>query len=161
MILHLLFDSQFSDYVIDQFQGKEMCSDVVLISNTNQMLYFHRVDAVRIVNPFIETEMNQLLKDIATYNAVIFHGFFYAWQEWLLNHWPEHVKVAWVCWGGEVYGQPNIRVSFLKPISQIIDRIHNIKHLKFCAKVQNKSETHNKTYNIFQESFRIEQNRVL
>ena len=130
MILHLLFDSQFSDYVIKQFRLEEMQSDFVLVSDTNLMQYFQSVDAVRIVNPSIESEMDQLLEDIAKYKSVIFHGLFYEWQEWLLNRWPKHVKVAWVCWGGEVYAQPDIRRLFLKPFSKIIDILYRVRRFQ-------------------------------
>lgn len=128
MILHLLFDSQFSDYVIEQFHGDEMHSDFVLVSSTNRMQHFSHLEAVRMVNPNAEDEMNQLLKDIATYNSVIFHGLFYTWQEWLLNRWPKNVKVAWVCWGGEIYGQSDIRTSFLKPLSRLANYIYQLRH---------------------------------
>ena len=126
MILHLLFDQKFSDYVIEQFAADEMQSDFVLVSSTQKMQYFQRIDAVRFVNPDVLSEMEQLLSDLSNYKSVIFHGLFYPWQEWLLNHWPSHVKIAWACWGGEIYGQPDIRTSFLKPISKIVDRVHRI-----------------------------------
>lgn len=128
MILHLLFDEKFSDYVIEQFQKPEMQSDFVLVSNTNQMRYFTRLDAVYIINPNKVDEMDQLLKNISNYNSVVFHGLFHPWQEWLLNHWPENVKIAWVCWGGEVYGQPDMRTKFLKPFSKLLYYLHSIRH---------------------------------
>ena len=130
MILHLLFDSQFSDYVIEQFSGEGMLSDFVLVSNTKEMMHFRQLDAVRIINPDNVSEMNQLLADISKYTSVIFHGLFYQWQEWLLNNWPTNVKIAWVCWGGELYGQSDIHTSFLKPISRLANAIHTILHLK-------------------------------
>lgn len=126
MILHLLFDSQFSDYVIEQFASKEMQSDFVLVSPTLEMKHFKCIDVVRVVNPCVENELKQLLADISNYRSVIFHGLFYSWQEWLLNRWPAYVKVAWACWGGELYGQPDIRASFLKPLSKCADWLHRI-----------------------------------
>ena len=127
MILHLLFDSQFSDYVIEQFSSENMFSDFVLISETNKMKFSKKLGLVPIVNPNVESEMNQLIINIEKYNAVIFHGLFHPWQEWLLNRWPNKVKKAWVCWGGEIYGQHDIRSSFLKPLSRIIFSIHKLK----------------------------------
>ena len=124
MILHLLFDDKFSDYVISQFAAKEMQSDFVLVSHTRNLTHFHHADKVRVVNPYVESELEQLLADIKTYSSVVFHGLFYPWQEWLLRRWPQHVKVAWVCWGGEIYGQPDILTSFLKPLSKWIYRQH-------------------------------------
>lgn len=128
MILHLLFDEKFSDYVIEQFWAEEMQSDFVLVSNTREMKYFRRIDAVRVVNPMALSEMDQLLEDISNYSSVIFHGLFHPWQEWLLNRWPKPVKIAWVCWGGELYGQPDIRRNFLKPLSRCADWLHRKRH---------------------------------
>ena len=128
MILHLLFDSQFSDYVIEQFAAEEMQSDFVLVSHTREMKYFKSIDAVRFVNPNMLSELEHLLVDISKYSSVIFHGLFYPWQEWLLNRWPSHVKIAWSCWGGEMYGQLDIRTTFLKPLSRCADWLHRMRH---------------------------------
>lgn len=133
MILHLLFDEKFSDYVIEQFASPEMLSNFVLVSPTRTMKYFHHLEAVRIVNPREEAEMQLLLTDISNYKTVIFHGLFEPWQAWLLNHWPNRVKIAWVCWGGEIYGQPDIRTSFLKPISKLAYWLHNFQRRKECG----------------------------
>lgn len=129
MILHLLFDSQFSEYVIEQFAFKEMQSNFVLVSPIQKLIHFKRVDTVRVVNPLVETEMNQLLLNISNYESVIFHGLFYSWQEWLLNRWPSHVQIAWVCWGGELYSQLDIRTKFLKPLSRCVDWLHRMRYL--------------------------------
>jgi hypothetical protein len=51
MILHLLFDDKFSDYVIKQFAAKEMQSDFVLVSHTRETKHFKSIDAVKLVNP--------------------------------------------------------------------------------------------------------------
>lgn len=128
MILHLLFDDKFSDDVIKQFAAEEMLSDFVLVSYTRETKHFKSIDAVRLVNPNVYSELEQLLADIAKYSSVIFHGLFHSWQEWLLNRWPDHVKIAWVCWGGELYGQPDIRASFLKPLSRCADWLHRMRH---------------------------------
>lgn len=124
MILHLLFDDKFSDYVIKQFAAKEMQSDFILVSHTRETKHFKSIDAVKLVNPNESSELEQLLADIGKYSSVIFHGLFHSWQEWLLDHWPEHVKIVWVCWGGELYGQPDIRKTFLKPLSRCSDWLH-------------------------------------
>lgn len=128
MILHLLFDSQFADYVIDRFSPKEMQSDFVLISNTKNMVHFRKIDNVKIVNPDKESELNQLSQCLSNYKSIIFHGLFYPWQEWLIIKNPEGVKKAWVCWGAEIYGQKDIQLSFLKGISQKIYKLYLIKH---------------------------------
>lgn len=120
MVLHLLTDDKFSDSIIAQFSAKEMMSDFVLLSKTDRMHYFHHVDKVsQIINPNVQSELNQLLKFVESYSTVVFHGLYHSWQEWLLNRWPENVKIAWVCWGGEIYGQPELQYAFLKPISRL------------------------------------------
>lgn len=129
MILHLLFDDKFSDYVIEQFAAKDMQSDFVLVSYTRDTKHLKNVDAVRFVNPNVSSEWEQLLTGINNYSSVIFHGLFHLWQKRLLDSWPKHVKIAWVCWGGELYGQPDIRTSFLKPLSKIAYRLHSLRHL--------------------------------
>lgn len=128
MILHLLFDSQFADYVIDRFSSNEMQSDFVLMSNTKKMFHFKNIDLVRIINPDDESEMCQLLQDLSSYKSIIFHGLFYSWQERLINRCTTYVKKAWVCWGAEIYGQNDIKLSFLKRISRIIYRYYLISH---------------------------------
>ena len=128
MLLHLLFDQKFTDYVIEQFSDKEMQSDFVLVSSTRRMVYFHYIDKVQVVNPDVPPEMDELLDKIKNYRSVVFHGYFYPWQAWLLSRWPKNVKIAWVCWGGEIYGQQDIELSFLKPISRLACRWYRIKN---------------------------------
>lgn len=128
MILHLLIDEKFSDYVVEQFSGAEMQSDFVLVSATRQMKYFHSIEKVRVVNPQNDLEIHQLLIDISNYNSVIFHGLFFQWQEWIINNWPTGVKIGWVCWGGEIYAQHDIRDSFLKPLSKFAKKLHWWRH---------------------------------
>lgn len=126
MILHLLLDEKFSDYVVDQFASKEMQSDFALVSDSPNTKYFHHVDAVSFYDYRSEKDMRLLLKRISSYNAVLFHGLFAPWQEWLLNNWPMNVKIAWSCWGGEIYGQPDVRSLFLKPLSRFVDLCRNV-----------------------------------
>lgn len=126
MILHLLTDDKFSDYVVEQFSAKEMCSEFVLLSDTSEMIHYHYLDKSRLVNPWDIREIGPLSEDFKRYNAVVFHGYFLHWQEWLLNRWPEGVKLVWVCWGGEIYGQPDIKSSFLMPISKFINFVHRL-----------------------------------
>lgn len=128
MILHLLFDSQFADYVIDIFSSKEMKSDFVLISNTKKMFHFKKIDDVRIINSDDKSELNQLSLDLSNYKSIIFHGLFYPWQEWLINKCPNSVNKAWVCWGAEIYSQKDVKLSFLKRISQTIYKLYLTTH---------------------------------
>ena len=128
MILHLLTDEKFSDYVVEQFSAKEMCSDFILVSDTLKMTYFHYIDKVRVINYAHQRELNQLLNLISQYDAVIFHGLFEPWQEWLLRQRPTDVKVAWCVWGGEIYSRPDLINFFLSPITKVIARYRQITH---------------------------------
>lgn len=119
MVLHLLTDDKFSDSIVKQFSSKEMLSDFVLLAYPEEMQHFHYENkAITVINPSKESDLKRLLSLVSNYSTVVFHGFYHAWQAWLLNRWPEHVKIAWVCWGGEIYGQPEIVYTFLRPISK-------------------------------------------
>ena len=124
MILHLLTDDKFTDYVIEQFSQLENSADFILISHADRIEHVHHPERVQIVNPTIKSDMMNLLKSISNYNAVVFHGLSYWWQEWLLPNIPKAVKVAWFLWGGEIYGQPDLAESFYAPISKLVYRLH-------------------------------------
>jgi len=120
MILHLLIDDQFSDYAVKQFSPHDMKSDFVVVSPTRDFVYFHYSDRALIVNPYNEGEMNQLLAKAFNYKAIIFHGLFANWQEWLITRLHKTIKVAWVFYGGEVYGQRDLKYTFLAPKTKAI-----------------------------------------
>lgn len=124
MILHLLTDDKFSDYVIEQFSAMEKAVDFILISHADKIEHIHTPEKVQIVNPTIKSEMMSLLMRITKCDAVVLHGLSYWWQEWLLPQIPENINVAWFLWGGEIYGQPDLAESFYAPISKLIYRLH-------------------------------------
>ena len=125
MILHLLIDDKFSDYSVKQFASSEMKSDFVLVSPTRKMVHFHHIDIAMIINPYDEDEMSQLLANIINYKAVIFHGLFDRWQEILLKKIDNKIKVAWVFWGGEIYGQTDLKYTFLNKKTKAICWLHD------------------------------------
>ena len=127
MILHFLTDEKFSDYVVSQFEGDEMKSDFVLIIDEHTNLkYFHRQDKVCIISP-ASKDFIQLKERLSSYRAVVFHGLFWPWQEELLSEMPSSVRVAWVFWGGEIYGRRDIVNSFLSPKTKRLLSFHNLK----------------------------------
>ena len=120
MILHILIDDQFADHVVRQFSEFKNTSNFVLLSHTTEMQYFHHIDRVSMVDPVNASELENLLQLISQSDAVVFHGFSHRWHERLLIHMPKHVKVAWLLYGGEIYGQPDLVESFYAPISKFI-----------------------------------------
>lgn len=123
MILHFLTNDKFSDYVVMHYSAVENTSEFVLISYDDRMDHIHYPKKLHIVNPTVESDMVDLIQKISSYDAVMFHGLSFWWQEWILRHMPKNVKVAWFLWGGEIYGQPDLVESFFAPISKFIYRL--------------------------------------
>lgn len=126
MILHLIVESQFTDYVINQFSAPEMHSEVVVIHAENYIKHKFQIDKVRVVAPYSE-EFNQLMSSLNNYSAVVLHGLFQPWCETVLRNVPSNVKVAWVFWGGEIYGRKDLRERFLSKRSKWLLRIQKVK----------------------------------
>ena len=127
MILHFLSDDKFSDYVISQFSGTEMCSEFVLMSGWEGIKYIKDVDKVVRVSPYEKGEMASLIASLKNYSAIIFHGLFFPWCETVLRNAPDHVKIAWVFWGGEIYGRKDLCDSFLSKRSKWLLCIRDLK----------------------------------
>lgn len=143
MILHFLSDDKFSDYVISQFSGPEMCSEFVLMSGSGTAKYFQSVERVLRVNPYEKGEMSHLLASLKNYSAIVLHGLFYPWCETILRNVPENVKVAWMFWGGEVYGRSDIEMKKLAPLSFVVDRFHSF------ARGNREKKTYELPYELF------------
>lgn len=132
MILHfLVYDSltgnQFSDYVVRQFSNPEMRSDFVAISllkNLPEKVYHQ--EKVRVVDPSSDA-FEFLLSSLRDYSAIVLHGLFYYWCERVLKSVPENVKVAWVFWGGEIYGRKDLAYRFLAPLTKSVYHFKQIK----------------------------------
>ena len=120
MILHFLSDDKFSDYVISQFSESEMHSEFVLMSESENIKYFQNVCKSKRVNPYKKSELSSLISSLGKYSAIVLHGLFYPWCETVLRNVPEKVKVAWVFWGGEIYGRKDLRYSFLAPRTKVV-----------------------------------------
>lgn len=127
MILHFLSDDKFSDYVIDQFSEPEMCSEFVLMSDSESREFFHNDGAVKHVNPNDAEDMARLMSLLVHYAAVVLHGLFFPWCETVLRNVPDNVKVAWVFWGGEIYGRKDLKDSFLSKRSKMLFGIYQLK----------------------------------
>lgn len=147
MILHFLSDDKFSDYVVEQFSEPEMQSEFVLMSASEKMAYFQHTECVTIINPHKSGSMEKLIGALHNYSAIVLHGLFYPWCEIVLRYVPDSVKVAWVFWGGEVYGRKEFGKTFLSKQSRKILWLRNVKLL-----LKNKKRT--AQYEIPREMFR-------
>ena len=108
MILHLLTDEQFTDYAIAQFSASEMKSEFVLIPSNHEDWKMKLIDQCTIVKQH-SPEFQDLLNRLGQYSGIVLHGMFWHWQSFVLSHIPQNVKVAWVFWGGEIYGRTEIK----------------------------------------------------
>ena len=123
MILHLLTDEKFTDYVIRQFSGNEMLSEFVLIPSNDSMGLVSEKAKCRIVH-FGTPAFDDLLSRLSFYSGIVLHGLFWGhWQIPVLRAVPDHVKVAWVCWGGELYSCKENEFVFREPITKAALRL--------------------------------------
>lgn len=122
MILHLLTDEKFTDYVIEQFSDPEMQSEFVLIPSNRSVHLVKNIDKCRIVKARTKS-FQELLGALGTYSGIVLHGMFWSrWQVPVLKSVPDHVKVAWVCWGGEIYSSKDSGYSFRAPVTKLLLR---------------------------------------
>ena len=130
MILHLLIYSQgterqFASYVLRQFSAPEMRSSFVIMSSEKGIRDFTALPNVRYVNPESQEDMSLLLDSLSDFSAIILHGAFEPWCEIVLTTVPDSVKVAWVFWGGEIYGRHELAYSYLGPWTKRIYQTRN------------------------------------
>lgn len=127
MILHLLTNEQFTDYAIAQFSAPEMQSDFVLIPSNHENWKMDLVDKCTVIEQN-SPEFETLLDRLDQYSGIILHGLFWPyWQKPILDRAPKNVKVAWMFWGGEIYGRDDIASTFLAPITKFVSRLHSMK----------------------------------
>ena len=125
MILHLIPDEKFADYVICQFASSNMKSHLVLVTSGRAQMV--KEYAKTQVLTFDSEAFQNLLQNLSQYSAVIFHGLFWPWQERVLNAIPSTVKIAWMFWGGEIYGRKNMQGKFLSHSSKVLLNLRNLK----------------------------------
>lgn len=129
MILHLLTDEQFTDYAIKQFYAPDMHSEFVLIPSNDMMRCVKMLDKCKIILQG-SNEFKELLVHLGDYDAIILHGMHWAgWQKPILEHVPKSVKVAWVFWGGDIYGRKDICDTFIASKTKFVCWLRGIKHL--------------------------------
>ena len=122
MILHLLTDEKFTDYAIAQFSAPEMMSEFVLVPSNNEMEHVSKIQKCTVIRQG-SSEFKELLNHLGEYTGIILHGMHWGgWQKHILQRVPEHVKVAWVFWGGEIYGRSDSNLSRYAPITNLVVR---------------------------------------
>lgn len=130
MIIHLITDDKFADYAIEQFTSVDASSVFVLMksSENEQIVNIKSIDKVQQI---VENsnEYDYFIKNITVDDAVITHGLFYPWQEKIVSLIPNEVKVAWVCWGGEIYGRKKLLLSFLGHKTKVLYWQKQLKRL--------------------------------
>ncbi len=119
MILHLLFEDKFGEYAIEQFSGGEMCSEFVVVAFKKRGPFAITSDKVKIIQNS-STEFKELLCHLGRYKAIVLHGLFQHWQETVLRAVPPEVKVAWVFWGGDIYGRSELSPNYQALSSKIL-----------------------------------------
>lgn len=128
MVLHVLSDDKFTNYVINQFSDSRMNSDIVVIPSGGEHKITKR-DNVRIIN-YPSKEFSELLHQLKKYSGVVLHGLFWPYMEDIIKNAPQYLKIAWYFWGGEIYSHKNIMMSFLAPITKILYKLHSYKKNK-------------------------------
>lgn len=125
MIIHFFHSDrnrapQFITYVVDQFESPEMCSEFVIVSDSEHDEITIHNRKIRYVN---SAAIGSFLESLCGYSAIVLHGLFYPWCECVLRKVPKQVKVAWMFWGGELYGGNSV---FLAPYSRFLNNLHSL-----------------------------------
>lgn len=126
MILHFLTDDKFSEYVLKQFASSEANSEFVVVSETAYLKNISSQWTFTILHPDSD-EFKQVVYGLSAYNAIVLHGLFWPWEAFILQTVPDNVKVAWMFWGGEIYGRKELKNTFLAPITKKVKSLHIIK----------------------------------
>lgn len=129
-ILHILADEKFSDYAIKQFDSIGIPSDYALIiSEGEEALVSQRDKAITMRRG--DSAYVELINSLSNYTSIVLHGLFWRYDYEILTRIPSTTKVAWVNWGGEIYGRKDVFYDFLSPISGILERLINLKKRLF------------------------------
>jgi hypothetical protein len=130
MILHLILDDKFTDYAINQFLEIEDSSHFVLLvdADTYNVNFIERKKEIQLIN--IQSPIyKQFCSTINEYQAVILHGLFSPLQVNIIQFLDDDTKLAWVFWGGEIYGRNDIKLDFLSRKSKYIYYYRYLKRL--------------------------------
>tara|TARA_X000000950_G_scaffold254025_1_gene317437 strand:+ start:2062 stop:3237 length:1176 start_codon:yes stop_codon:yes gene_type:complete len=155
MILHILLDDKFGDYMINQFNRvNKTINYFLVVSSKSEMSYIKSdFDNVRSVEKgeifsFIDDNINNI-------RAIIFHGLNeeYKWQ--LIDRYHDKVKLHWFFWGSDGYMLPSMRKGLLKSRTRKL-KIQKTKISFWMYKVLNNEGFFNWLYLTFRKLLRKE-----
>lgn len=126
MILHFLTDDKFADYAIDQFSAFAASSEFIVVVPKGELKYIKNEDKVIRID-WNSIEKNNILDKLSEYTGIVLHGLFMPWQEEILNY-TTNQKIAWMFWGGEIYGRPEVSKLFLAPKSSFLLWLYTFKN---------------------------------
>lgn len=121
MILHLLSDDKFADYAIKQFLATDTKSEFILVVPIKEykVQRIVAIEKIKILK-YQSEEYNKLLKSLHNFKAIVSHGLFEKWQEEIIKSSNTKTKIAWVFWGGEIYGRPEYIKKFFSKRSKAL-----------------------------------------
>ena len=126
MILHFLTDDKFSEYVLRHFSPLKSSCECIVITCSLVLKSITGYNNLKRINPYSK-EFIELVNSLSQYKAIVLHGLFWPWEEYVLQHVPNQVKVAWMFWGGEIYGRKDLQGLFLAPRTKRVLFWHTIK----------------------------------
>ena len=97
-----------------------------MVSETINLKHISLKGGEKILHPKSD-EFKQFVNGLSSYKAIILHGLFWQWDEFILRNVPNGVKVAWVFWGGEIYGRRDLNYTFLAPRTKKAFYLHCLK----------------------------------
>lgn len=128
MILHFLTDDKFADYAIAQFSAPEMQSEFICLNTAGRMDLVKLRERAQVIWPYSIEFRTFLDENLGKYSAIVLHGMYWGWwQKEILKRVPANVKVAWMFWGGEIYGRNDCVIPCYAPITKFITQIRQWK----------------------------------
>lgn len=136
MILQVIFDDQFGNYVLEQFKNYRDRTRIVLLLYSDEKTKYIRDIPQEDIVFYGSPTYNDLLAHLSKYKAVIVHGLFSFIQYDIIRHLPSTVKLAWVFWGAEIYTRQDIYTTYLARYTNIAYRIKQCKDVFLRAKME-------------------------
>ncbi len=135
-ILHISCDDQFLNYAVDQFDSiSDVQSDFIMMDYSRTPSHLKRADRI-IYLQATGDNLKLIIDSFIKYSAIIFHGLNGSWSHYLLSNVPNSIKVAWVCWGSEVWGIDE--EQYYAPITKAFWTLKTVKDKIFSTKKAHK-----------------------
>lgn len=102
MILHIIPDSGFTDFVIDKFYTLDFGEHKFLIlSDNNELYYTKKHDVTIISNKKLLT--NEFIKNLNNFDHVVVHSMFSRNLKKMILKANKDISFVWIGWGGDYY----------------------------------------------------------